>query len=213
MGEMEHGTRPEAPAVSARGGQSPAPPKNSFLVVGFLALLGFALLFVSIASKGVFHNMAAQMDNALYGQFLATQMRLRERTPPAPSDVVIVGIDDRTLNKLGAYSPDTYRAYHVLALEYLLSAKPRAVVYDILFTDPHPVPEVDARLAGAMKKGTVLMAHFATATDASQGMFASEAYPALGRQAIQALPVPRASPHRRPASAPWARAVRGSCPP
>lgn len=159
----------------------PKEPLGRRLVKVFaLAAAGFLLLFASIMAKGVFSNIITQLDNAVYSQFLATKLRLGQGKKKIPTDVVIVALDDKTLNKLGAYSPETYRRYHVDALEYLVSGNPAAVVYDILFADPHPDPDVDRRLAAAMKKGRVFAAHFATgAAGSPQGMFAPGAWPGL----------------------------------
>ena len=144
-----------------------------------LAILGYGLLFVSIVSKGVFFNMVTQLDNALYGQFLASRIRLSAGDPLKPCDVVIAGIDDRSLKTLGAYNPEVYRMYHVAALRYLLSGNPRAVVYDILFADPHPDPAVDRALGEAMRKGRVFASHFAASEDYAGAIFDKGAYPNL----------------------------------
>lgn len=154
-------------------------PPNRFLVIFILALAGFAVLFVSFVVKGVFANIITQLDNSLYGQFLSTQARLAKGSAPVPTKVVIVGIDDATLKKLGAYNPQTYRGFHVRALSNLLEGKPEAVVYDILFTDPHPDPAVDKDLANQMKQGKVILAHYATDFDRTPEMLKAFAYPEL----------------------------------
>lgn len=153
-----------------------------------LSLFGFGLLFVSVVSKGVFFNMVTQLDNALYGQFLASRIRLSANEAIKPSNVVLVGIDDNSLKELGAYNPETYRMYHVAGLRNLIAGDPRAIVYDILFADPHPDPSVDRALGLEMKKGRVFSVHFAAAEDHAGAMFEKGSYPNL-------LPVKKRAVH------------------
>ncbi|MEA3280831.1 MAG: CHASE2 domain-containing protein, partial [Thermodesulfobacteriota bacterium] len=107
----------------------------------------------------------------LYSQFLLIRDRLKEDQKVIDSNIVIVGIDDRTLNKLGAYSPQKYRRYHIDLLANILKGEPKAVVYDILFGDPHDDPGVDQRLSVNMKKGPVFSVFFASDHDRSDNMF------------------------------------------
>ena len=92
-------------------------------------------------------------ENTLYSQFLLIRERLNEDKKSIQSNVVIVGIDDRTLNRLGAYNPSKYRRYHIDLLANILKGKPAAVAYDILFGDPHDDPDVDRRFSEIIKKG------------------------------------------------------------
>ncbi|MEA3280063.1 MAG: CHASE2 domain-containing protein, partial [Thermodesulfobacteriota bacterium] len=110
---------------------------KKYLIILALALAGFSVLFVSIMLKGIASNILMQLDNTLYSQFLLIRDRLKEDQKVIDSNIVIVGIDDRTLNKLGAYSPQKYRRYHIDLLANILKGEPKAVVYDILFGDPH----------------------------------------------------------------------------
>ncbi|MDP2646955.1 MAG: CHASE2 domain-containing protein [Desulfobacterales bacterium] len=145
--------------------------KNKYIAVISLALASFSLLFISITLKGLVANILVQVDDAFYTQFLATRERFRDVASQNYSNVVLVGIDDRTLNKLGAYNPLKYRAYHIGLLKNILAGRPKAVVYDILFADPHDDPEVDSRLAQTMATGPVFSVIFASENDRSKGMF------------------------------------------
>lgn len=70
----------------------------------------------------------------------------------APSDVVIVAIDDPSIQQLGRWPWP--RATHAALLDRLRAAGARAVALDILFTEPDPnSPEGDAALAAAMSRG------------------------------------------------------------
>lgn len=96
---------------------------RKYVAIFFLALSGFFILFLSILLKGIIFNILVQVDNDLFTQFLLARERLREDTKAVYRDVVIVGIDDRTLNKLGVYSPQKYRRYHVDVLANILKGR------------------------------------------------------------------------------------------
>lgn len=141
------------------------------IIILSLAIVGFSVLFISILFKGIAANILTQIDNTLYAQFLLIRERLKEDEKSIQSNVVIVGIDDRTLNRLGAYNPSKYRRYHIDLLVNILKGKPSAVVYDILFGDPHDDPDVDRRFAEIMKKGPVFSVVFGSAHAQSKQMF------------------------------------------
>ncbi|MEE8398214.1 MAG: CHASE2 domain-containing protein [Desulfobacterales bacterium] len=146
---------------------------NKYIVILSLSLAGFSVISISILLKGVIGEVLTQVDNTFYTQFLNVRERIGQDTEPVDSDIVIVGIDDRTLNKLGAYNPMEYRKYHIAALENIIKGKPAAVVFDILFGDPHQDLEVDRGLAGAMRSGPVFSVFFGAANDRSEGAFTS----------------------------------------
>ncbi|RVU13869.1 CHASE2 domain-containing protein [Methylobacterium oryzihabitans] len=66
---------------------------------------------------------------------------------PAPGDVVIVAIDERTIAAAGGYPLP--RAYLARVLQAMRPAAPRAVAIDVLFLDPGP-EAADAELARAL---------------------------------------------------------------
>jgi PAS domain S-box-containing protein len=95
-----------------------------------------ALLYLS--------NVFWRTDLAIFDSALAIA--------PAPSDVVIVAIDDASIAALGRWPWS--RAVHAALLDRLREDGARAVALDILFTEPDPnSPEGDVALARAMKKG------------------------------------------------------------
>lgn len=73
-------------------------------------------------------------------------IRLQDR--PADDAIVIVAIDDRSLQALGRWPWP--RALHTRLIDRLSQAGPRAVAYDVLFTEP--VPADDAALAAALAR-------------------------------------------------------------
>jgi len=152
------------------------------LIILALAVVGFSVLFISILLKGIAFNILTQIDNTLYSQFLLIRERLNEDKKTVQSNVVIVGIDDRTLNRLGAYNPSKYRRYHIDLLANILKGKPSAVAYDILFGDPHDDPDVDRRFSEIMKKGPVFSVIFGSAHAQSKQMFKPLADNISGKQ-------------------------------
>ncbi len=99
-------------------------------------LCATALLYLS--------NVFWRTDLAIFDSALATA--------PAPSDVVIVAIDDASIAALGRWPWS--RAVHAALLDRLRAGGARAVALDILFTEPDPnSPEGDVALARAMEQG------------------------------------------------------------
>ena len=70
----------------------------------------------------------------------------------APTDIVIVAIDDTSLAQIGRWP--WRRAVHAALLGRLRAAGARAVALDIVFSEPDPVsPQDDALLAAALRAG------------------------------------------------------------
>ncbi|HET6549448.1 MAG TPA: CHASE2 domain-containing protein [Solirubrobacter sp.] len=84
---------------------------------------------------------------------------------PTPADVVVVGIDERSISELGAWP--FRRRYHAQAVDRLRAAHPRAIVYDVQFTEPSEHPRDDLALYDALGRagGAVL----ATGTSDAHG--------------------------------------------
>ncbi len=100
----------------------------------WLVCLGVVLAFAALIQ---YSGWLGPMDRALYDDLLAFDAK------PAPDDLLIVAVDDHSLQALGAW-PWT-RDVHAALLERLAAAKPRAVALDIIFTEPTE-PAVDRRL-------------------------------------------------------------------
>ncbi len=150
---------------------------KKYIIILSLSLAGFSVLSISIMLKGLIASILDQVDNTFYTQFLYVRERFNEDVAPVDSGVIVVGIDDRTLNKLGAYNPTKYREYHVDLLANILKGDPAGVAYDILFSDPHPDPDVDRRLGETMKQGPVFSVFSVDDPDRSDGVFAPYGYP------------------------------------
>lgn len=69
---------------------------------------------------------------------------------------MLITIDDSSISSLGRWPWP--RGIHTLLLDKLAPYTPKAVVYDVIFTEPDPDPHVDDRLGEAMARiGTVVV--------------------------------------------------------
>lgn len=100
------------------------------------------LLSLGLVALLVVTRVADRADNLVYDALSRAVPR------PASNALVIVAIDNASLTQIGRWPWS--RSVHAQALERLAEARPRAVLYDILFVEP--APGDDARLADAMAK-------------------------------------------------------------
>ena len=105
---------------------------------GWLILALLATLLVAVLALGRFTE---RLDYIAYDHLLATAER------PAPDDIVIVAIDNRSIEAIGRWPWP--RHVHAALLDRLAAARPRSVGYDVLFVDPTPD---DAALAEAVRR-------------------------------------------------------------
>jgi CHASE2 domain-containing sensor protein/signal transduction histidine kinase len=70
----------------------------------------------------------------------------RLNSPQLSSDIVIVAIDDKSLEAIGRWP--WRRAIHAAVLDRIAAAKPRAVGLDLIFVESDPVEAGDDRLLG-----------------------------------------------------------------
>lgn len=103
------------------------------------ALAALLVAFVGVAVGG---DWFARLDTAFYDSAL----RLWRR-PPA-GDIVIVAIDDESLDRLGRWPWP--RMLHATLLPRLAQA--RAVFLDVLVSEPEPASDGDALLGAAMRE-------------------------------------------------------------
>ena len=108
--------------------------RDALLIGGALAALALAI---------VTQAWAWRIDRVLYDIGLTLSPR------DAPTDVVIVAIDDASVAAIGRWP--WRRAVHATLLERLAAARPRAVLLDLVLSEPDPDPRQDALLAQAMR--------------------------------------------------------------
>ena len=81
-----------------------------------------------------------------------TRFGIRGATDPR-SDVVIVGIDDRTLEEDPNVSFPFNRRRHARVIRQLTKAGASVIAYDVQFTEPGPYPDADEALLQAVRAG------------------------------------------------------------
>lgn len=102
-----------------------------------------ALVTAAIVAGLLLSRTTARIDDALYDVLVGF------RAPPPSGRILIVAIDDPSVAALGRWPWP--RSIHARLLERLATAKPAAIAYDVLFTEPGP-PIDDAQLAAALKE-------------------------------------------------------------
>lgn len=91
--------------------------------------------------------------------------RFGVRHTPPPKDIVVVGIDDRSISELGVWP--FRRLRHAQAVDRLRRAGAREIVYDVQFTEASPRPDDDLALYDAI--GRAGGATLATSTSDARG--------------------------------------------
>jgi len=102
---------------------------------------GLLLLLAALFSLS---NLLQPVDRLIYDSII------RHAGTPPPGDIVIVSIDQKSLDKLGRWP--WRRINHARLLEQLTTAKPKAVTFDVIFAEPDNLhPQDDKALAAAMR--------------------------------------------------------------
>ena len=129
----------------------PPPPRSPrrrllrWLVVA--ALTGLALAGLTVSP------LTTRLDNILYDRLV----RASER--PVDPSILIVGVDERSLRELGAWPWN--RARHAQMIDRLTQAGAKAIVYDVLFSQPSQDRAADDALAAAVaRSGKVYLPQF-----------------------------------------------------
>ena len=107
---------------------------------GWPVALGLALLAAVLAYNG----WTWRADRLVYDFGLTASSR------PAPDDIVIVAIDDASIEAIGRWPWP--RAVHSTVLDLLGRAKPRAVALDLILSEADPDPEQDRLLAQMLRR-------------------------------------------------------------
>ena len=102
--------------------------------------LVLALLAFGLAAAG----WLWRADRLVYDSGLALWTR------PAPDDVVIVAIDDASIDAIGRWP--WRRSVHATLLERLAEARPRAIVLDLVLSEADPDARQDELLAAALRR-------------------------------------------------------------
>lgn len=92
---------------------------------------------------------ALTLDNLIYDRLLGL-MRLQ-----VDPRILIIKIDNRSLAEIGRWPWS--RSTHVAMLERLASAKPAAVLFDVIFSEPGAAAALDEQLGEAVCKNSVVV--------------------------------------------------------
>jgi len=104
--------------------------------------LVIAAVLAALAAAVATGGWAWRLDRLVYDLGLALWTR------PAPGDIVIVAIDDASVEAIGRWP--WRRAVHATLLEKIAAAKPRAIALDLVLSEPDADPEQDRLLAAAL---------------------------------------------------------------
>ncbi|MBP9749041.1 adenylate/guanylate cyclase domain-containing protein [Patescibacteria group bacterium] len=118
----------------------------------FFAAVLIALLVTCGATLGIFQSWQWKMSDALFV------------TTPAPDDVVIVGIDNASIQALGAWP--WQRGIHAQLIEALAGAGARVIGYDINFSEAKTEQE-DAALEQALARAKMVILPYEARLDLS----------------------------------------------
>lgn len=107
---------------------------------GWTVAVGLALLAALLAAN----TWTWRADRVVYDFGLSLFNR------EVPADIVIVAIDDASIDAIGRWPWP--RAVHSTLLDQLARAKPRAVALDLILSEPDPDPEQDRLLAQMLRR-------------------------------------------------------------
>ena len=106
-----------------------------------LGWLAIALVATALVAMLVLEQLTERLDYIVYDHVLAAADR------PPPEDIVIVAIDNQSLQAIGQWPWP--RSVHARLLDRLAEARPKTVGYNVLFIEPTPD---DAILADAVRR-------------------------------------------------------------
>ena len=127
------------------GPSDPAPRSRRALPVRrWVEEASIALLLASLAAALALGGWALRLDRVVYDLGLTVWRR------PPPPGIVIVAIDDASVQAIGRWP--WKRAVHATLLAQLAKAQPRAIGLDLLLSEADPDPEQDRLLALALRR-------------------------------------------------------------
>lgn len=130
-----------------QSGSLPSHPGERRLSWLWLAIVA-SLIFTLFAARP-----ASRVDNLLY------DVLARSNARPADDSILIIGIDDRSLARMGAWP--WARDTHARMVDQLTQAGARTIVYDVLFSQPSRDPAQDRALGEAISRsGRVYLPEF-----------------------------------------------------
>lgn len=107
-------------------------------------LVALALLLSGIVFGASLFGLAAPLDKLVYDQML------RSMEQETPADIVIIEIDERSIDKIGKWP--WRRSVHAKLINILTEARVKAIAFDVVFSEASPYPQDDQALADALKR-------------------------------------------------------------
>jgi CHASE2 domain-containing sensor protein len=105
-----------------------------------------ALLLAALAFALAAGGWTWRADRVVYDFGLSTWSR------PSPPGIVIVAIDDASVDAIGRWPWP--RAVHSTVLDRLAQARPRAIGLDLILSEPDPDPAQDRLLALMLRRAS-----------------------------------------------------------
>lgn len=103
-----------------------------------------SLCLMALTAAACWWHWAWHLDQAVYDAAQSTWQR------KAAPDIVIVAIDDASLQAIGRWP--WKRSVHARVLQQIGQADPKSVMLDLLLSEPDTEPQQDALLANAMRQ-------------------------------------------------------------
>ena len=111
-----------------------------------------ALLMLIISIIATFYNPLGIVDSKLNDA-------MYQHVGDAAPEILLVGIDDETIENYGAYDPVEYRGYfaNILNMWDTKGYHPDAIGFDVIFNKARDCDTVDSNLKSAMLKHNVIL--------------------------------------------------------
>jgi adenylate cyclase len=115
----------------------------------YFLIVSLCLVFCFLAYQDIFETLENKLQDSLL-----------QRSSPVDTEIVLVAIDDRSLENLGRFPWSRY--VHAELFNILSQAKPIAIGMDLIFSEPSADPEEDLAMVQAISQaGNVVLPVYA----------------------------------------------------
>jgi PAS domain S-box-containing protein len=150
--------------------------KSSFLRQHLAGLIGAAIVFVIGAAILVFPSLRPHKALVRASYDWSFDLPFFKAAPVEESEVVLVYLDEASHKSLGQpFNAPWDRRLHARLIQRLKSEGAKAVIFDIVFSDPGPNPAADAALAQSLRDaGNVILAADDSQSQHAAGLIAAD---------------------------------------
>jgi adenylate cyclase len=106
-------------------------PKKRHFLLGVGIAISIGAIFCLLFSADLMHSIQLRSNDVLF------QTGSYHQASQTDKSIVVIGIDDKSLDQLGRFS-SWPRSYYAKVVEILTAQRSRVIVFDILFSDPAP---------------------------------------------------------------------------